>query len=109
LKYGENEDFFQRCLELWQVLYKNPFVDWNEVPFFLARGAYAEIKLHKEVDWNTIKEKLYIVVLDIGNIPRGVLPFPKGGLELVRCVYRIQDPTEVDTTKFEEDDDSNGT
>ena len=60
LKYCENPAFVQRCVELWQVLYQTPFVERNEAPHFIARGAYAEVALNKEVDWSTIKETMYV-------------------------------------------------
>ena len=109
LKYCESPTFVCRCLELWQVLYRTPFVDRNEVPLFIARGAYAEVALNKEVDWSTIKETTYVQRPDIGSIPRGVLRFPEGGLGAIRSDYRNKESQEVDTEESEEDDNSNGT
>lgn len=60
LKFCEIDPFRERCVELWQVLYKTAFVERNEVPLFLARGAYAEVALKKEVDWSTLKESPYV-------------------------------------------------
>jgi len=54
-----NEDFLKRCIKLWQVIYKTTYVERNKVNLFLAKRAYAEIALYKEVDWSRIKASPY--------------------------------------------------
>ena len=109
LKYCENSAFVQRCVEVWQVLYRNPFVERNEVTLSIARGVYAEVALKKDVDWSTIKGSIYVQRPDIGLIPRGVLKFPEGGLGSIRSDPQDKSTIEVDTAESEEDSDSDGT
>jgi len=109
LKYCENADFVQRCVELWQVFYRTAFVERNEVTLQIARGAYVEVVLKKEVDWTTIKESLYVQRPKVGLIPRGVLKFPEGGLGPIRSDPHNKDTVTPHTDESEEDNDSDGT
>ena len=81
----------------------------NEVSLFLARGAYAEVALNKEVDWSTVKESAYVTRPENGSIPKGVLTFPEGGLGPIRSTPRNQPPVQIESEESEEDDDSDGT
>ena len=108
LKYCENPAFVQRCIEIWQVLYKTPFVERNEVTLSIARGAYAEVVLKKEVDWSTIKESTYVSRPENGSIPRGVLKFPEGGLGPIRKDAQDKSTIEISTSESEEDSNSDG-
>jgi hypothetical protein len=66
------------------------------------------IVLKKMVDWRTIKQAKNITIPEEQDIPRGVLRFPHGGLNLLRPPV-CQDVEEDDTEASEEDNDSDGT
>jgi len=83
-------------------------VEKNEVNLSLARGAYVEIALHKEVDWSTIKASPNATQVESSNIPRGVLPFQEGGLGPIQSGYSNEECLASDTKESEEDEDSDG-
>lgn len=80
LKYCTNPEFTQRCIEVYQVLFNEAHVKRNEVPLFICRMVWAELKLGKTVDWTTIKSTPRVHIPRAPSIPRGVLKFPQGGL-----------------------------
>jgi hypothetical protein len=107
LKFCLCPDFTQRCVEVYQVLYGQASVERNEVMLYICCMVWAELVLKKTVDWRTIKQA-YISILEEQDIPRGVLRFPHGGLNLLRPPVG-QDAEEDDTEAFEEDNNSDGT
>jgi len=58
---------------------------------------------------STIKESPYVQCPNVGLIQRGVLKFPKGGLEPIRSNLQNKDIQILDIVESEEDNDSNGT
>jgi hypothetical protein len=101
-------DFIQRCVEVYQVLYEQASVERNEVMLYICRMVWVELVLKKMVDWRTIKQAKNIMIPEEQDIPRGVLRFPHGGLNLLRPPIG-QDAEEDDTEASEEDNDSDGT
>ena len=73
--YCKNEDFKQRCCEVWMKIYTG---DGNfrssKVSFFLVQMVYAEVVLKKEVDWRTIKQLQVGSRPDVATIPRAEVP-----------------------------------
>jgi hypothetical protein len=101
-------DFTQRCVEVYQVLYGQARVERNEVMLYICRMVWAELVLKKTVDWCTIKQAKNIMIPEEQDIPRGVLRFLHGGLNLLRPPVG-QDAEEDDTEASEEDNNSDGT
>jgi hypothetical protein len=64
--------------------------------------------LKKMVDWHTIKQAKNITILQEQDIPRGVLRFAHGGLNLLRPPVG-QDAEEDDKEASKQDNDSDGT
>jgi hypothetical protein len=75
---------------------------------YICRMDWAELVLKKRVDWLTIKQAKNITIPEEQDIPRGVLRFLHGGLNLLRPPVG-QDAEEDDTEASEEDNNSDGT
>ena len=107
MKYCKNRQFGRRCLEVWQVLYNQAMNERNEVPLFICRMVYAEVVLHRQVDWRTIRLTPSVQRRPHEMaIPTGVLRFPG-----VDWAY-LDDPEDqapVDWSDSGEDNDSDGT
>jgi len=74
-----NGAFVERCIQVYQFLYRHAYVERNEAPLFICRMVYAEVVLHKVVDWTTIKTLKRITMPTERDIPRQRI-FPNGGL-----------------------------
>jgi hypothetical protein len=75
LAYSKNEDFTQRCLEVWMAIYLEPKVYRNDnFCFCLVQMVYAEIILKKKVDWTTLPELREGVHPDEVTIPSSDIP-----------------------------------
>ncbi len=100
-----NAAFVERCIEVYQFLYKLPHVERNEAPLFICRMVYAEVVLHKVVDWTTIKFVKSITMPTERDIPRRRI-FPDGGLG--RALKLKPNDREYRTDESEPDSDSDG-
>ena len=100
-----NGAFVERCIEVYQFLYKSEHVDRNEAPLFICRMVYAEVVLHKVVDWTTIKFAKRITMPTERDIPRQ-RTFPNGGLGRVLKVKPSN--REYETDESAPDSDSDG-
>ena len=100
-----NGAFVERCIEVYQFLYRHAYVERNEAPLFISRMVYAEVVLHKVVDWTTIKTLKRVTMPTERDIPRQRI-FPNGGLGK-RMKLKPQD-TEPETDESEPDSDSDG-
>ena len=101
-----NGAFVERCIEVYQFLYKLKHVERNEAPLFICRMVYAEVILHKVVDWTTIKFVKSITMPTGRDIPRQRI-FPDGGLGRIMKVKPSDRKYETDES--EPDSDSDGT
>jgi len=112
LKYCIDEAFKQRCIEVYQVLYKKSTMKKNEVYIFLVRGVHVEVRLNKWVDWSTLKgtpmmaDGIKIPILENGIIAKGVMRYPKGGLGKINT--RIEPLDMYETSDSATDDNSDG-
>jgi hypothetical protein len=77
-------DFTQRCVEVYQVLYKQAKIKRNDVMLYICRMVWVELVLKKTVDWRTTKQAKNITIPEEQDIPRGVLRFLHGSLNLLR-------------------------
>jgi len=55
LHYCKDPDFLERCIQVHQHLYDTAFVKRNEGSLAILRMVYAEEKLHRQVDWQTMR------------------------------------------------------
>jgi hypothetical protein len=106
LKYCLDAEFKQRCVEVYQVLYNHEFVHRNEASLTICRMVWAELKLGKMVDWRTLKAAPGIHIPTEQDIPRGVLNFLGGGLNIRRT--QVEKPDEYETSDSDPDSDSDG-
>lgn len=87
LHYCHNDEFVQRCIEVWKFLYSGKCVAANEVPLFIAQMVYAEVILKKKVDWRTIKKSTQVTKPTEADIPRAPpSETPRYGLSPARGV-----------------------
>ena len=100
-----NGAFVDRCIEVYQFLYNQKYVERNEAPLFICRMVYAEVVLHKVVDWTTIKFVKSITMPTERDIPRR-RTFPDGGLG--RALKVKPSNREYMTDESEPDSDSDG-
>jgi hypothetical protein len=106
LRYCTNPQFTQRCIEVYQVLFNEAHVKRNEVPLFICRMVWAEVKLGKAVDWTTIKSTPRVIIPRDPVIPRGVLRFPEGGLTNPATAPRVrEEPYHTDDSPDTSDSD----
>lgn len=108
LTHCRNQDFVQRCIEVFQHLYNLPILKRNEAPLFICRMVYAEVILHKVVDWTTIKSTPRITVPTEPQIPREK-KFPDGGLGRIIKAGRNEVEKVHETEESDPDSDSDGT
>ena len=81
LRYCSNEAFKERCIEVYQYLYRRPDIIRNEVGKGICRMVYAEIALQKRVDWRSFKTTKSMHRPQEMDIPRGRLYPDRGILE----------------------------
>jgi hypothetical protein len=111
LKFCLNKDFANRCVTVFQFLYRQEIMKRCEAPLFICRMVYAEVILHKVVDWSTIKSTPAMVHLPTEkDIPQVISLFPSGALE--RALERakkveVEEPV-IATDSSELDSDSDG-
>lgn len=55
LHFCKDPEFLERCIQVHQHLYDDPYVARNESSLAILRMVYAEQKLLRTVDWSTIK------------------------------------------------------
>ena len=106
LWHCQHADFVSRCIEVYQFLYRKQTVERNEAPLFICRMVYAEVILHKVVDWRTIKASPSIFMPTEQDIPRERM-FPRGGLG--RKISQKPSEAEYQTDESDPDSDSDGT
>jgi len=81
--------------EVYQVLFNNPTIKWNEVNIFIVQGVHAKVKLKNRVDWSTLKavdNNVKIPTFVSGLIPQGIQRYSKGGLDKIK---KIIDPLDT--------------
>lgn len=98
-------DFVERCIQVYQFLYGKKTVERNEAPLFICRMVYAEVILHKVVDWRTIKASPSITMPTGRDIPKE-RRFREGGLG--RKVNQKPNEAEYHTDDSDPDSDSDG-
>ena len=75
MTFALDREFAERCIQVFQWLYDEKYVKANCAALFICRMVYAEVKLHKVVDWSTTLMKDWTKA----DIPY-YRKYPKGGL-----------------------------
>ena len=105
LKFCENPDFLERCIHVYQYLFRNEWVVCNEVDYKLCRMVWVEVGLQRKIDWRSYGAKTGVTLSPGGDIPR-TRTYPNGGLGVLRTA--TSPPPTYDTKDSSEDSDSNG-
>ena len=105
LTFCHHAEFVERCIQVYQHLYNLRFVERNEAPLFICRMVYAEVVLHKVVDWSTIKTMKSVTMPRERDIPKQRV-YADGGLG--RKMRLKPQEKEPETEESEPDSDSDG-
>ena len=79
LKFCENPNFLERCIQVYQYLFRKEKVVGNEVNYKLCRMVWVEVGLQRRVDWWSYGVETGVILPPGRNIPR-VRTYPNGGL-----------------------------
>ena len=105
LKFCENPNFLERCIQVYQYLYRKEKVVRNEVNYKICRMVWVEVGLQRRVDWRSYGPETGVTLPPGENIPQTRM-YPNGGLGVLRTVT-VPPPT-YDTEESSEDSDSDG-
>ena len=105
LKFCENPDFFEQCIQVYQYLFHKERVVHNEVTYKLCRMVWVEVGLQRRIDWHSYRVDMEVTLPPGGDIPR-TLTYPNGGLGVLRTA--TAPPPTYDTEESREDSNSDG-
>ena len=105
LKFCENPDFLERCIQVYQYLFCKKRVVRNEVTYKLCRMVWVEVGLQRRIDWRSYGADTGVTLPPSGDIPR-TCTYPNGGLGVL-CTATSPPPT-YDTEDSSEDNNSDG-
>ena len=105
LKFCENPNFLERCIQIYQYLYCKEKVVRNKVNYKICRMVWVEVGLQRRVDWWSYGAETGVTLPPGENIPR-IRTYLNGGLGVLRTAT-VPPPT-YDTQESNEDSDSNG-
>ena len=107
LHHCRNPAFLERCIQVYQHLYRLPRVNRNEINLSIARMVYAEEILGKVVDWRTLKcSGSNMITPKSRDIPRR-RKYQEGGLGKKMDLGFVQDD-EVVWSPTSSDDEHTG-
>ena len=105
LKFCENPNFFERCIQVYQYLFCKEKVVCNEVNYKLCRMVWVEVGLQRRIDWQSYGAETGVTLPPGENIPR-THRYPNGGLGVLQT--ETAPPPTYDTEESSEDSDSDG-
>ena len=105
LKFCENPDFLERCIQVYQYLFRKERVVCNKVNCKLCRIVWVEVGLQRRIDWRSYGAATGVTLPSSGDIPR-TRTYPNGGLGVLRTA--TAPPPTYDTEESSEDSDSDG-
>ena len=105
LKFYENPNFFERCIQVYQYLFHKEKVVRNEVNYKLYRMVWTEVGLQRRISWRSYGAETGVTLPSGENIPR-THTYPNGGLGVLRIA--TAPPPTYDTEISSEDSDSDG-
>ena len=79
LKFCENPNFLERCIQVYQYLYHKEKVVRNEVNYKICRMVWVEVGLLRRVDWRSYGPETG-VTLPLGESIPQTRMYPNGGL-----------------------------
>ena len=105
LKFCENPDFMERCIQVYQYLFRKERVVRNEVTYKLCCMVWVEVGLQRRIDWHLYGTDTGVTLPPSADIPR-TRTYPNGGLGVLRTA--TAPPSTYDTEESSEDSDSDG-
>ena len=105
LKFRKNLDFLERCIQVYQYLFRKERVVRNEVTYKLCRMVWVEVRLQRKIDWRLYGAVTGVTLPLDGDIPR-TRTYPNGGLGVLRTA--TAPPSTYDIEESSEDNDSDG-
>ena len=103
LKFCENPDFLEQCIQVYQYLFRKERVVHNEVNYKLCRMVWVEVGLQRRIDWRSYGADPGVTLPPGGDILRTHI-YPNGGLGVLRTT--TAPPLTYDTEESSEDSDS---
>ena len=105
VKFCKNPDFLERCIQVYQYLFRKERVVRNKVTHKLCRMVWVEVGLQRRIDWHSYGANSGVTLPPSGDIPR-TCTYPNGGLGVLRTA--TTPPPTYDTEDLSEDSDPNG-
>ena len=105
LKFCENLNFLERCIQIYQYLFRKEKVVRNEVNYKICRMVWTEVGLQRKIDWRSYGAETGVTLPPGKNIPR-TRTYPNGGLGVLRTA--TAPPPTYNTEESSEDSDSDG-
>ena len=105
LKFCENPNFLERCIQVYQYLFRKEKVVHNEVNYKLCRMVWVEAGLQRRIDWRSYGAETRVTLPPGGDIPR-THTYPNGGLGVLPTATTLPPTYEIE--KSSEDSNSNG-
>ena len=102
-KFWENPNFLERCIQVYQYLYRKEKVVCNEVNYKICRMIWIEVGLQRRIDWCSYGADPGVTLPRSEDIPR-TRTYSNGGLGVLRTA--TAPPLTYDTEKSSEDSDS---
>ena len=105
LKFCENPNFLERCIQVYQYLYRKEKMDRNEVNYKICCMVWVEVGLQRRIDWRSYGADPRVTLPPSEDIPR-THTYPNGGLGVLSTA--TAPPLTYDTEESSEDSDSDG-
>ena len=83
LKFCENPNFLERCIQVFQYLFCKEKVVRNKVNYKICRMVWVEVGLQRRIDWRSYGAETGVTLPPDENIPR-IRTYPNGGLGVLR-------------------------
>ena len=104
LKFCENPDSLERCIQIYQYLFRKERVVRNEVIYKLCLMVWVEVGLQRRIDWRSYGADMGVTLPLCRDIPR-TRTYPNGGFGVLHTA--TAPPPTYDTEDSSEDSDSN--
>ena len=105
LKFCENPNFLERCIQVYQYLFRKEKVVRNKVNYKTCLMVWVEVGLQRRIDWQSYGAETGVTLPPGENIPQ-TRTYPNGGLGVLRIATVL--PPTYDTEESSEDSDSDG-
>ena len=105
LKFCENPNFLERCIQVYQYLFRKEKVVHNKVNYKLCRMVRVEVGLQRRIDWRSYGAEMGVKLPPDRDIPR-TRTYLNGGLRVLQTA--TAPPPTYDIEESSEDSDSNG-